>query len=110
MGSVMRPLTNRVSSFDPQELSVLCEAFAAAWAELGPLADADNHEQVRTQIAKVILALAEAGQRDKAQLTRYAVAKISALLTWRCLSNRDASIVPFPSSAREGIEHMDFRR
>lgn len=65
------------NAFDPDELRSLCEAFEAAWEKVGPLADSSNHEQVRDHIAKAILAMAEAGQRDSEQLARYATAKVT---------------------------------
>lgn len=68
------------SHFDPEQLHACQTAFEDAWAQVGPLCSARDHEWARDQIARAVIAFAEAGQEEPRLLALYAVTKGRALL------------------------------
>ena len=67
------------SSYDPDTLKILFQAFDDAWAQVAPTVNsrpADAIEAARMKLASIILGLARRNTRDAKQLTDAAVQRM----------------------------------
>ena len=72
------PIQSRLpsdTSFDPDTIRILTEVFENAWRTVsGSSAVAEGSETARNRLARQIILLAQAGERDPAQLRDNAIA------------------------------------
>jgi hypothetical protein len=70
------------SSFDPEMTDILASAFDIAWQRIqdsgSPLAVDEAATATREALARIIIAVAQAGERDKNRLIESALAQLTA--------------------------------
>jgi hypothetical protein len=85
------------SSFDPEMTDILTSAFDIAWERVktsgSPLAADESAATTRESMAKHIIAMAQAGERDKNRLIERAVSQLA-----RAPAGRGASVTDTPAT------------